>query len=427
MTKTIIKQAYLIDHDDALIIKDIMYDEFGILNIDDDIQDEQAEVMDATGKLLLPGLIDVHVHLREPGYEEKETIESGTLAAAHGGFTTIMAMPNVIPYPDDVEVMQAYLKRIEDHAHIHVLPYACITKQEQGREVVDMHALKQLGIYAFSDDGVGVANDEIMLQAMEKSAEEAVLIVAHTEDMSYRQPAACMHEGSRNKELGYIGIPSACEYEQIKRDLMLVEETKAHYHICHMSAKESVALLAQAKEKGLDVSGEVTVHHLLLNESDVQDDANYKMNPPLRAKEDQEALLEGLRNEVIDFIANDHAPHTKAEKEKGMMNSPFGIVSIETAFPLLYTNLVKTGKVTLEELVYWMSEAPAKRFHMERKGKIKVGYAADLVLVDIEKKSEIDPEKFVSKGCNTPFAGWICSGWPVMTIVDGRIVYKEEN
>lgn len=427
MSKTIIKQAMLLDHDNTFVIKDVMYDEFGILEIKDEIHDEAAAVIDAKGKLLLPGLIDVHVHLREPGYEKKETIETGTMAAAHGGFTTIMAMPNVIPYPDDVEVMKAYLDKLEKHALVHVIPYACITKKEQGREVVDMKALKQLGILAFSDDGVGVASDEIMLQAMEKSAKEDILIVAHTEDMNYRLPKACMHEGIRNKELGYVGIPSACEYEQIKRDLMLVEETNAHYHICHMSAKESVAMLKQAKDRGLDVSGEVSVHHLLLNESDVQDDANFKMNPPLRSREDQEALLQGLRDEVIDLIANDHAPHTAEEKAKGMEQSPFGIVAIETAFPLLYTYLVESGRVRLEELVYWMSEAPAKRFRMERKGTIKEGYASDLVLVDITTRKKIDPATFYSKGTNTPFSGWECTGWPVMTIVDGEVVYKEEN
>lgn len=427
MKRKLIKQASICDHDNHLVVKDVLLDEYGILKIADELYDDEAEVIPADGKVLMPGLIDVHVHLREPGYEQKETIETGTLAAAHGGFTTIMAMPNVIPVPDDTDIMKAYLAYIKEHALVHVIPYASITKGEKGKQIVDMHALKQLGISAFSDDGVGVANDEIMMQAMEQSAQEDILIVAHTEDMNYRKPKACMHEGIRNQELGYIGIPGACEYEQIRRDLMLVEETHAHYHICHMSARESVDLLAAAKEKGLDVSGEVTVHHLLLNEMDVQDDANYKMNPPLRAKEDQEALLEGLRNGVIDMIANDHAPHTAAEKAKGMEESPFGIVSIETAFPLLYTNLVKKGLITLEELIYWMSEAPAQRFKMERKGALKEGYAADLVLVDLETIKPVDSESFYSKGCNTPFIGWECSGWPVMTIVDGEIVYKEET
>lgn len=427
MGKTLIKQASLLYKGNDLVVQDVLFDEFGILQIADTICDEEANCIEAQGKLLIPGLIDVHVHLREPGYEHKETIATGSKAAAKGGFTTIMAMPNVIPVPDCVDVMRTYLEKIKQDACIHVLPYASITKQEKGQEVVDMHALKQLGITAFSDDGVGVAKAEVMLAAMERSKREDVLIVAHTEDMNYRLPKACMHEGIRNHELGYLGIPSACEYEQIRRDLLLVEETGAHYHICHMSAKESVELLKNAKEKGLDVSGEVTVHHLLLNEMDVQDDANFKMNPPLRGKQDQEALLQGLREGIIDLIANDHAPHSTTEKAKGMVESPFGIVSIESAFPLLYTYLVKTGKVTLEELITWMSEAPAKRFRMERKGKLKEGYASDLVLVDLETCKAIDPKEFASKGSNTPFTGWQCYGWPVMTIVDGNIIYKEET
>lgn len=423
----LIKQAMLLDHDDVLVQKDVLFNEFGIEKIADAIECDNHEVIMAKGLVLLPGLIDAHVHLREPGNAHKETIKSGTKAAAHGGFTTIMAMPNVIPYPDSVEHMTSYLELIAKDACVNVIPYGCITKGEQGQALVDMHALKQLGIYAFSDDGVGVANDEIMMQAMDKSASEEVMIVAHTEDMKYRKAKACMHEGIRNQELGYIGIPSACEYKQLERDLMLVEVSKAHYHVCHMSAKESVKLLHDYKEKGCDVSGEVTVHHLLLNEMDVQDDANYKMNPPLRGSEDQQALLQGLKDGVIDMIANDHAPHTLEEKAKGMVEAPFGIVSIETVFPLLYTKLVLTKKITLEQLVYWMSEAVAKRFHMEHKGKIKEGYDADFTLIDIEHEHVIDPNKFYSKGKNTPFTGVACKGWPVATIVRGNIVYKEEK
>lgn len=422
----LIQNAMILDHDNELIKKDVLYDAYGIHKIADAIvQEEAEEVIDAQGLVLLPGLIDVHVHLREPGNEHKETIASGTQAAAHGGFTTVMAMPNVIPHPDNVDTISAYLEKIKQDACINVLPYACITKGEKGREVVDMEAIKEMGIKAFSDDGVGVAQDEIMMQAMEKSAALDVMIVAHTEDMNYRANKACMHEGTRNHELGYIGIPGACESEQLRRDLLLVEETKAHYHVCHMSAKESVELLRNAKDKGLDVSGEVTVHHLLLNEMDVQDDANYKMNPPLRAVEDQEALLAGLQDGVIDMIANDHAPHSEDEKAKGMVEAPFGIVSIETAFPLLYTHLVQSGKVTLEQLVYWMSEAPAKRFQLTGKGKLEEGYDADMVLIDIAHTKKISKDSFYSKGKNTPFDGWECSGFPVLTICHGDIVYKE--
>lgn len=407
-------------------IKDLLFSDEGILDIDDEIQALDATIIDVNQKLVLPGLIDVHVHLREPGYEHKETIKTGTQAAAKGGFTTIMVMPNVLPTPDHPDIMERYLKKIQQDAIVDVIPYACITKGEKGKEVVDMNAMKQLHIHAFSDDGVGVANTQIMRQAMIQSNQENVLIVAHTEDMEYRKPDACMHEGIRNKELGYTGIPSACEYEQIRRDLKLVEETNAHYHICHMSAKESVQQLKQAKQKGLDVSGEVSVHHLLLNEMDVEDDANYKMNPPLRGKEDQGALLQGLLDGSIDMIANDHAPHSEAEKAQGMVQSPFGIVALETAFPLLYTNLVLTNKVTLEQLITWMSTNPAKRFGMKRKGKLDINYQADLIVID-ESTRKIDKATFVSKGKNTPFDKWECKGFPIMTFVNGALIYKEEQ
>jgi len=425
--KTLIKNAMICVSDNTCVPQDILFDENEILALDEHIEATADEIIDAQGKLLMSGLIDVHVHLREPGFEQKETIAAGTMAAAHGGFTTIMAMPNVSPVPDSVNIMQNYQKYINERAHVRVCPYASITKGEKGSEVVDFKALKQLGIHAFSDDGVGVANDEVMREAMKASAEEDILIVAHTEDMNYRKAKACIHEGIQSEKLQVIGIPSACEYEQVKRDLQLVEETNAHYHICHMSTKESVAYLKEAKRKGLDVSGEVTVHHLLLNELDVKSDANYKMNPPLRSISDQEALLEGLKSGVIDLIANDHAPHTAAEKAKGLVDAPFGIVSLETAFPLLYTYLVKQGKLTLQKLLECMSSNPAKRFGMDKMGQLKVGYIPDLVLVDLSEQQKINPDQFYSKGKNTPFCDWKISGIIKKTFVQGKLVYEEER
>ncbi len=426
----LIQQTRVVTHGNETRTVDVLFDEKQIVKIAEHIDPAQAsELIDGKGFVLLPGLIDVHVHLREPGYTHKETIKTGTAAAAHGGFTTIMAMPNVIPYPDNTETMKEYMKKIDEDALVHVIPYACITKSEASKELSDMRGLHGMGIYAFSDDGVGVATSDMMKKAMETCKELNSIIVAHTEDMEYRKKEACMHEGIRNKELGLVGIPSACEYAQIKRDLELVRETGCDYHICHMSAKESVELLRQAKAEGLPVTGEVTAHHLLLTEMDV-DNANHKMNPPLRSEEDRQALIQGLLDGTIDLIANDHAPHSEEEKSKGMVKSPFGIVALETAFPLLYTHFVKEKKIfTLEQLVYFMSEASAKRFRFDKKGKIEEGYASDFILVDVDSVSKIDKNKFYSMGKNTPFDGISCTGFIQKTFVNGICVYdqKEES
>lgn len=424
----LIQQAEIIVSGNETKPMDVLFDEHSIIEIAEHIEEAKAdEVIPAQGCVLLPGLIDVHAHLREPGYTHKETIRTGTAAAAHGGFTTIMAMPNVLPYPDNVDTMKVYMKKIEEDALVHVIPYACITQGEASKQLSDMEGLSALGIHAFSDDGVGVATADMMKQAMKECRRVNGMIVAHTEDMSYRKPGACMHKGKRSQELGLIGIPSACEYAQFQRDLALVEETGCRYHVCHMSALESVASLKEAKEKGLDVSGEVTAHHLLLNEMAVKD-ANHKMNPPLRSEEDRQALLQGLLDGTIDMIANDHAPHSEEEKQKGIVEAPFGIVSLETAFPLLYTRFVKEeGIFTLEQLVTWMSSAPAKRFGFTDKGELAVGKASDFVLMDLEKKHTIDKHQFYSMGQNTPFDGIACYGWAVKTFVDGRCIYDDKE
>ena len=413
--------------DNEFLIRDIVFDKNEIIQIGTDVPvSEGCEIISGKGLVALPGLIDVHVHLREPGNEKKETIKTGTMAAAAGGMTTIMAMPNVFPFPDNVETIKEYQKLIDKEAVVNVIPYSCITQKEGGEQVVDMAAIKELGYRAFSDDGVGVQTDGIMEKAMEKSAELGVMIVAHTEDMTYRKPKACINEGAKAKELGLIGIPNECEYKQFERDLKLVEKTGAHYHCCHMSAKESVELLREYKAKGLDVSGEATCHHLILTEDDIEG-TNWKMNPPLKTTEDRRALIDAIKDGTITIIANDHAPHTEEEKAKSMEEAPFGIVTIESAFSLLYTHLVKTGEITLVELVRLMSENPANRFGMERKGVLKEGFASDIILVDLDNEFVIDKEKFYSKGRNTPFHGWKCYGRVKQTFVNGISVYKEEN
>lgn len=419
----LLKNVHVLENN-RQVRKEILFDETGILKIAEQIDAPEAEVIDGKEMTALPGLIDVHVHLREPGFAYKETIDTGTMAAAAGGFTTIMAMPNVQPYPDSTEVMEAYLQKIEADAHVHVIPYATITKAESGKEVVDMAALAKMGIRAFSDDGVGVQSGDVMEEAMKQSHALGTMIVAHTEDMSYRKPGAYMHEGTESKARGVVGIPSECEWKQLERDLKLVEKTGAHYHCCHVSAKESVQLLREYRSRGCDVSGEVTAHHLLLCDRDVVD-ANWKMNPPLRGEADRKALIRGLQEGALSLIANDHAPHSEEEKKRPLESAPFGIVSLETAFPLLYTKLVLTGIVSLKQLVNWMSTAPAERFGLAHRGRLEEGYASDFTLVDLNEEYIINRNHFLSKGRNTPFHGWRVKGKIKATYVDGTCVYEE--
>ena len=419
----LLKNVHVLENN-RQVRKEILFDETGILKIAEQIDAPEAEVIDGKEMTALPGLIDEHVNLREPGIAYKETIDTGTMAAAAGGFTTIMAMPNVQPYPDSTEVMEAYLQKIEADAHVHVIPYATITKAESGKEVVDMAALAKMGVRAFSDDEVGVQSGDVMEEAMKQSHALGTMIVAHTEDMSYRKPGAYMHEGTESKARGVVGIPSECEWKQLERDLKLVEKTGAHYHCCHVSAKESVQLLREYRSRGCDVSGEVTAHHLLLCDRDVVA-ANWKMNPPLRGAADRKALIRGLQEGALSLIANDHAPHSEEEKKRPLESAPFGIVSLETAFPLLYTKLVLTGIVSLKQLVNWMSTAPAERFGLARRGRLEEGYASDFTLVDLNEEYIINRNHFLSKGRNTPFHGWRVKGKIKATYVDGTCVYEE--
>lgn len=385
------------------------------------------EIIDASGLLCIPGLIDVHVHLREPGFIQKETIKTGTMAAARGGFTTIMAMPNVYPFPDDVETIKKYKKLIKKEAVIDVVPYACITNGEDGKKSTDIEAISKEGIRAFSDDGVGVQNDEIMREAMRLAKANDCMIAAHTEDMHYRKEGSCINDGPKARELGVVGIPNECEYKQLERDLKLAEETKVKYHCCHMSARQSVELLREYKAKGLDISGEVAAHHLLLTEENIKSiyDTNLKMNPPLRTEADRQSLLEGLLDGTIDMIASDHAPHTEEEKAKKLPDAPFGIVSLETSFAMLYTRLVMTGKLSIAKLIELMSKRPAKRFFADKRGELKEGYRADIVLIDTKNEFVIDKSKFRSKGKNTPFDGQRCFGKVIKTFATGRLVYDD--
>lgn len=408
-------------YEGKLIRADVAFDEQKICAVGNDLTGE--EIIDAAGAYVLPGLVDVHVHLREPGHAQKETIQTGTQAAAHGGFTTVFAMPNVLPFPSDAQTMQAYKAEMDKKAVVHAHPYATITVKEAGQQVVDMHALKPY-THWFSDDGVGIADDAVMEQAMRQAAQEDVLLAMHTEDMRYRKPGASVHDSETVTSKGWIGIPHECESVPLQRDLQLAKKTGCTYHACHISAKESVAALAAAKADGADVSAEVTAHHLLLEDKDVQG-PNWKMNPPLRTHADRMALIEGLENGTLDFIANDHAPHTKADKAKPMAQAAFGIVSLETAFALLYTEfVVRKKRWTLAQLVNWMSTAPAARFGLEKTGAIRVGWKPDLIIVDLGHETIIDADAFASMGKNTPFDGWSVQAAVRQTIVGGRTVWK---
>lgn len=416
----------MLNEEGTLQVVDVLVEEGKIATISPCIEATNIEVVELDGKLITPGFIDVHVHVREPGGEHKETIETGAKAAARGGFTTICAMPNTRPVPDTVEQMNWLTNRIKETAIVNVLPYASITTRQIGEELTDFAGLKEAGAFAFTDDGVGVQSADMMLQAMTKAAELGVSVVAHCEENTLIHKG-CVHEGEFSKKHGLNGIPSVCESVHIARDVLLAEATGCHYHVCHISTKGSVRVVRDAKRAGINVTAEVSPHHLLLNDGNIPGlDTNYKMNPPLRGKEDQEALIEGLLDGTIDMIATDHAPHTEDEKAQGMQRAPFGIVGLETAFPLLYSYFVKREVITLKQLVDFLTIKPAETFGIN-KGFLVEGAVADLTIVDLEHSQTIDPTHFASKGKNTPFTGWECQGWPVMTIVNGNIVYQKES
>lgn len=425
MTK-IIQNVQIVNNAGDFEKTSVIIKEGKIAEIGANVTAEHATVIDGKGMLLSPGLIDVHVHLREPGGEHKETIETGTKSAARGGYTTICAMPNTRPVPDTAENFSHVLDLIETNALVRVLPYASITIRQAGKERTNIEELKNLGAFALTDDGVGIQAAGTMLEAMEEAAKFNIPVVAHCEDNTLIY-GGVMHKGKRNEELGLKGIPSVSESVHIARDILLAESSGAHYHVCHVSTKESVRVIRDAKRAGVHVTAEVSPHHLLLCEDDIPSNkAIWKMNPPLRAKEDMLALREGLLDGTLDFVATDHAPHSEEEKAAGFEKAPFGIVGLETAFPLLYTHFVKTGEWTLKQLLDSLTTKPSEVFGFEF-GKLEVGAPADLVLIDLEKEQAIDKEAFLSKGKNTPFDGWNCAGWPQVTIYNGEIVWQEEN
>lgn len=420
----ILKNGLVVDNQGEFNKVDIKVENGKITEIGENLPVDGYRVVPVDGQLISTGFIDLHVHLREPGGEHKETIETGTKSAAKGGFTTIAPMPNTRPVPDTKEQMEWLQNRIEETAVVKVLPYASITTRQLGEELTDFAALKEAGAFAFTDDGVGVQSAGKMLEAMKKAASIGASIVAHCEENTLINKGS-VHEGKFSAKHGINGIPSVCESVHIARDILLAEAADCHYHVCHISTKESVRVVRDAKRAGIRVTAEVTPHHLLLCEDDIPGlDPNFKMNPPLRGKEDQEALIEGLLDGTIDFIATDHAPHALEEKAEGMQLAPFGIVGLETAFPLLYTHFVLTKKFSLKQLIDFLTVKPAEAFGLSV-GTLQVGDVADLTVIDLDTEAKIDPDNFLSKGKNTPFKDWACKGWPTLTIVDGNIVWEK--
>ena len=371
----------------------------------------------ASSFVICPGFVDVHVHLREPGFSYKETMSSGTQAAAHGGYTTVCAMPNLDPVPDSLPHLEQQLALIRRDAAIRVLPYGSITRGQLGEELSDMAAMVPY-VAAFSDDGRGVQSEVQMRLAMETAKGIHKLIVAHCEDNSLLF-GGYVHDGEYAKAHGHRGISSESEYRQIERDLRLAEETGCAYHVCHVSAKESVALIRKAKAEGLNVTCETGPHYLLLDDSCLQEDGCFKMNPPLRDKADREALLEGLADGTIDMIATDHAPHSAEEKGRGLEKSAMGIVGLETAFPLLYTELVKPGVISIERLMELLHDAPCRRFNIPT----DTGFT----VFDLNDTYRIDPADFLSMGKATPFTGWEVQGRCLLTAAGETAVWYDAD
>ncbi len=366
---------------------------------------------------VLPGFCDVHVHFREPGFSYKETVLTGSLAAAHGGYTAVCTMPNLDPVPDSKSNLKQQLDIIRDDGLIRIYPYGAITVGQKGRELSDMKGLAP-NVVAFTDDGKGVQSESLMRSAMERAKQLKKIIVAHCEDESLLN-GGYIHDGDYARNYSHRGIPSESEWKPIARDLKLVKQTGCAYHVCHISTKESVELIRQAKAEGLNVTCETAPHYLLMDDSFLQEDGAYKMNPPLRSAEDREALLLGLQDGTIDMIATDHAPHSAEEKSKGLDGSSFGISGIEIAFPLLYTYLVQKNLITMERLMELLVYAPRKRFN--------IPLGTDLCLWDLNQSYIIEPnEQFISMGKSTPFNGWRVWGKPLATVCDGKLVWMEK-
>lgn len=425
--KLLIKSGRVINPDNNQDeISDLLIEDGIIIKNALGIEDTQAVVFDAAGSFVMPGFIDLHVHLREPGLEYKETIKTGAKAAAKGGFTTICAMPNTKPVIDNAEQIRWVKEKSKEDAIINVYQIGAVTKAQKGQELADIIDMADAGAIGISEDGKSVMNAQLYKEAMKLAAAKKLPVFAHCEDIALVNKGV-MNAGKRADELNLPGISNAVEDVIVARDILLAKETKVQLHLCHCSTKDSVTMVEMAKKDRLPVTAEVCPHHFVLSDEDIVDgDSNYKMNPPLRSKEDVAALIEGLKNDIIDVIATDHAPHHADEKAKSMQEAPFGIVGLETALALTYTELVETGVLTPMQMAEKLSFNPAKVIAIPR-GTLNVGSAADIVIWNPEIEYDINPKEFASLGKNTPFGGRKVKGKVVATIVNGAIVYKMEE
>ena len=422
--KTLIKNGRVIDPASSTDeVKDILLEDGIILKVDKDIKEEAENVIDAKGCFVMPGLIDLHVHFREPGYEYKETIRTGARAAARGGFTTVCVMPDTKPVIDSVDMVNFINEKAKDVTDINVLPVAAVTAAQDGEYITDFEKLADNGAVAVSEDGTSVMNARIARQAMRLAADVDIPVFAYCEDKNLAARGV-MNAGNKAKELGLFGIMNAVEDVMVARDILLAKNTGAKLHVCRCSTKDSVRMVEMAKNEGLNITAEVTPHNLILTEDDVtEDNANYKVKPPLRTKEDVEALRDGLKRGVIDVIASDHAPHNKTEKERSFVEAPFGMTGLETSVSLIMTEFVHTGILTPMQMAERMSYTPAKIINID-KGTLLEGKTADITIIDPEDEYVIDSERFASMGKNTPFDGKTVKGRVTYTIVGGKIVYS---
>ena len=424
--KLLIKNGTVINPGDKKITKaDVLVTDGVISKIAPGLKDAADETYDAKGCYVMPGFIDLHVHLRDPGLEYKEDIQTGGAAALHGGFTTIVAMPNTKPVADKPDVINYVKHKAEAVTKVHVLQAGAVTKGQKGEELSDIRGMAAAGSPAISEDGKSVMNAQLYREGMKIAAEEGLAVLAHCEDINMVH-GGVLNADAKSKELGFAGITNSVEDVIVARDILLAKETGVRLHLCHCSTKDSVRMVELAKEEGLPVTAEVCPHHFCMTSDDItEDDANYKMNPPLRTKEDVEALKKGLADDIMDVIATDHAPHAAREKEQGIQKAPFGIVGLETAAALTFTELVKPGILTPMQMAEKMSYNPAKVLGLE-KGTVAEGSHADITIFDPECEWVIDPAEFLSKGKNTPFGGKKVTGKVKATIVDGEIAYQEK-